>query len=85
VEVSDDGAGFDAEVLAALKCKTDAMAAAGPGSEPPGSAIGGMGLVNLYSRLRLFYEGDFDFELGASPRGGALVAIGAPLGAGRAD
>jgi two-component system sensor histidine kinase YesM len=85
VEVGDDGVGFDAEVLSSLRRKTDTIAAERPGSESPGSAIGGMGLVNLYSRLRLFYEGDFNFELGVSPLGGALVAIGAPLGSGRAD
>lgn len=83
VEVSDGGRGFDPPVLEALRAKMAALGREGGSGE--GAAIGGMGLLNLYSRLSLFYEGDFDFELGSAPGGGALVAIGAAIGSGRED
>lgn len=77
IELRDDGRGFDPGLLESLRLKFT--------RPPEGSAIGGMGLVNLYSRFAIFYAGDFEFEIGASEGGGASVAIGARLGSGRAD
>jgi Predicted signal transduction protein with a C-terminal ATPase domain len=83
IELSDDGAGFAHATLAELEGKIAATGRSHACSG--GSSIGGMGLVNLYSRLMLYYGGDFDFELGDRPGGGALVALGAPLGSGKED
>jgi two-component system, sensor histidine kinase YesM len=82
IEVSDDGKGFEGAVLEGLRRKAAELTANPSGALYDGSALGGMGLANLFSRLALFYEGDFDFELENATGGGAFVAIGARRGSG---
>jgi Predicted signal transduction protein with a C-terminal ATPase domain len=81
VEVSDDGIGFAPDVLARLQGSIDGIRHGARSAE--GTEIGGMGLANLCSRLALFYGGDFDFEIGNSRTGGAIVSVGARLGSPR--
>lgn len=50
------------------------------GTDGAGLCFGGLGLVNTYSRLFLFYRGDFLWRIGNREEGGALVAVGGPLG-----
>lgn len=79
VEVSDNGCGFDTGVLEEIRQKTEefrTQAAGRNGSS--GLAIGGLGLLNTYVRLHLFFKGEFDWHIGNRPEGGARVVIGAP-------
>jgi two-component system, sensor histidine kinase YesM len=84
IEVADDGQGFAPGKLEELREKFRAieqgLAEAGARA---GLAIGGMGLVNTYGRLALFYGPGFLFSLDNGPDGGARVRIGAARGAGR--
>ncbi len=81
IEVIDNGQGFSAETLASLAERFRSIDAglARPDARQ-GFAIGGMGLVNTYARLALFYGPGFLFTLENAPEGGARVTIGAALG-----
>jgi sensor histidine kinase YesM len=71
--IEDDGPGFSPEFLAAFERK----AKESNGTYPERSLeINGMGLLNIYFRLRLFYHGESIFRLGNRPEGGASVVIG---------
>jgi two-component system sensor histidine kinase YesM len=79
-EMTDDGEGFAAERLDALNEQVrildrDLRA----GVEGPGLGIGGLGLLNTYSRLFLFYRGDLLWVVENREDGGARVAFGGPL------
>jgi two-component system sensor histidine kinase YesM len=82
IECSDNGQGFPPEKLAELQARFRAIDAglAEPGGRQ-GFAIGGMGLVNTYARLALFYGPGFLFRVENAPGGGARVKIGAARGA----
>lgn len=84
IEISDNGQGFPPEKLAGLQERFRAIDAglAEPGARQ-GLAIGGMGLVNTYARLAMFYGPGFLFRLENPPEGGARVKIGAARGMGR--
>lgn len=41
--------------------------------------IGGMGIINAYGRMMLFYEEDFVFEFGNNNPKGAYILVGAPV------
>jgi len=80
VEMTDDGDGFDSEALASLNGKIAALREnLIAGASHPGMGFGGLGLLNTYSRLYLFYKGDFVWELGNGADGGACITIGGPL------
>lgn len=80
VQIADDGEGFSADRLSELE---ERIAAADrnlrTGTDGAGLGIGGLGLVNTYSRLYLFYRGDFLWKIGNRDGGGALVSVGGPL------
>lgn len=44
-----------------------------------GLKIGGLGLINLYARLYLFYDGDVDWSIENRTDGGVRVTLGGPL------
>jgi two-component system sensor histidine kinase YesM len=83
LEVTDDGAGFQAERLAELRSRfsalDDELRGGSPASAGSGMEIGGLGLINTYTRLHLFYRGDFLWELDNPATGGARVVLGAAL------
>jgi two-component system sensor histidine kinase YesM len=82
IECSDNGQGFPPEKLVELQARFRTIDAGL--AEPErrhGFAIGGMGLVNTYGRLALFYGPGFLFQVENAPEGGAKVTIGAPRGA----
>ncbi|MFZ4617062.1 MAG: sensor histidine kinase [Rectinemataceae bacterium] len=79
-ELLDDGEGFQSGKLEELKELVRTIGQdlrAGTGDQ--GLALGGLGLINTYSRLFLFYHGDLLWEMGNRETGGAWVRIGGPL------
>jgi two-component system sensor histidine kinase YesM len=74
IDVTDNGAGFNEEQTDAIKRKTDEVE-----KDPSAlsAKIDGMGLVNIYSRLKLFYREDMLFRI--SPGSGGKVEIGGLL------
>jgi|GEM_PF-6927849 len=42
----------------------------------PESQIDGMGMINVYSRWKLFFQSDYIFEFGNKEDGGSFVTIG---------
>ena len=73
LRIHDDGPGFAPGRLAEL----EAQIAARLGSIPePTLAISGLGLLNISSRLRLFYGEEAVYRIGNEPEGGATVLIG---------
>jgi two-component system sensor histidine kinase YesM len=80
VELTDDGEGFDATQLADLNERIRvAQKELRAGTGGRGLGLGGLGLINTYSRLFLFYKGDIVWSLGNRGNGGARVVIGGPL------
>jgi len=77
IEVADNGEGFSQDVLNKLsddfKTVRDAIYNA---QYNAGREIGGLGLVNTYARMALFYNGEFKFDVGNTEGGGARVMIG---------
>lgn len=77
IEVCDNGPGFDAAALEELRARMARIGAqAALREEEPGMEIGGLGLLNTYIRLHLYYRGDFLWEMENLAAGGARIAIG---------
>ncbi len=77
IEIIDNGQGFDAEVLDNLKNRMACIKKEITGNEQNTCFnIGGMGLLNTYARMLLFFNGQFEFILGNNGAGGAKVTIG---------
>ena len=81
VEVRDNGPGFDRENLARFREQTEKIDRSG---ETPSLQVGGMGLLNVYIRLKLLYGNRMTFRMEDAPDGGAIVTIGGtyPSGSG---
>jgi two-component system, sensor histidine kinase YesM len=73
VSICDDGPGFDAEGLSELRRRIDERMRSIP---DPSLSISGMGLLNISTRLRIFYGDDAVYRVGNNPGGGAVVVIG---------
>jgi two-component system, sensor histidine kinase YesM len=73
VRVRDNGPGFEASRLTALREEIQRRMSLGP---DPSLQISGMGLLNIASRLRLFYGDEAVYRLGNNENGGASVVIG---------
>lgn len=80
ISIADRGRGFGADRLAQLRRDMDeidrSIAEDSPGQ---GFEIGGLGLLNTYARMVLFYDGDFAWSMENRPGGGAVVTIEAPI------
>jgi two-component system, sensor histidine kinase YesM len=80
VETTDDGEGFAPGRIEELNERLrNVERGLREGSEGQGLSLGGLGLVNTYSRLFLFYRGDVLWELSNRESGGARVLIGGPM------
>ncbi len=78
VTVSDNGGGFSEESRETLLkriCEIDETRLL------PSLELEGMGLLNLYTRLKLIYKTGYIFEFGNKPEGGACVRIGGGIDA----
>lgn len=86
MEISDNGQGFAPEVLTSLEEKMREMHdSLFDDKRRRGFHIGGMGLVNTYARLVLFYGDELSFAMENGPEGGALVRIGSRMQAGHGE
>lgn len=77
ISIRDNGDGFPAQTLSALRKKLAAVRQEmdGPGMAT-GMGFGGMGIVNTYARLHAFFQGREIFEI-ENGEAGATVTIGA--------
>lgn len=81
IEIMDNGKGFTKEALNELEKKMKIMRNQIIKGEPKtGLSIGGMGLINTFARLLLFYDNEFIFSLKNSASGGAQVIISSVIG-----
>lgn len=76
VTVKDNGQGFEEVNLKAIH---DRLLSINPNTDLPKLKLDGMGLLNIYIRLKLLYGDKTQFEVGNSPDGGAFVTIGGPI------
>ena len=73
ISVHDDGPGFPEDRLRELEARINVRMSSVPDSA---LSISGMGLLNISSRLRIFYGDDAVCRIGNDPAGGATVVIG---------
>ncbi|WP_027292167.1 cache domain-containing sensor histidine kinase [Robinsoniella sp. KNHs210] len=73
IKVTDNGSGFNPEKLEALE---NTLASIIPEKSLPELEIDGMGLINLYIRLKLAYRENAVFKIKNLPGGGTEVTIG---------
>jgi two-component system, sensor histidine kinase YesM len=73
IDVEDNGSGFDPEKLDIINNKINEISKTGL---LPSLEIEGMGLLNIYIRLKLTYNGDTIFKIMKNKFGGATVSIG---------
>lgn len=86
IEIIDNGEGFSLETLTKIQTEMknikDKLLLHENNAE---FSIGGMGLLNTYARLILFFNEQFIFDLGNLTNYGAYVKIGAKLKLGEED
>lgn len=79
-KICDNGSGFSEEALSSFRSR---IAQIDPDRENPILSINGMGLVNIYLRMKLYYKDNFSFEIENQTDGafitGAAVTIGGTL------
>jgi two-component system sensor histidine kinase YesM len=81
IEINDNGEGFKTDIISELTEKMKQTRKKLLTSENiSGFAIGGMGLINTYARLALFYGEDFVFKVENKNIEGAKVTIGSKIG-----
>lgn len=76
VQVSDDGCGFEPEALDKVSRALEAVSRSLPGAPPSAAmSLGGMGLINTYSRLRMHHQHRIRMAVANLAEGGACVEI----------
>lgn len=70
--IRDNGDGFAPHRLARIR---ERLAATNPSERKPDLHIGGMGLLNIYIRLKLLFGSRASFDVGNAAEGGAQVTI----------
>ena len=73
IGISDNGPGFDESRLAELRRTIETRMKSAP---DPALSISGMGLLNISTRLRIFYGDEAVYRVENDPEGGATVTIG---------
>ena len=76
IEVIDNGPGFNSEKLKLINQKIRDIDQNGL---LPSLEIEGMGLLNIYIRLKLVYNKEMIFEITENPLGGTIIIIGGSL------
>lgn len=76
IVVSDNGPGFEPNTLSRIEEKIHEIQAT---QKIPSLQIKGMGLVNIYVRLRYYYPSSMTFNISNHSKGGAQITIGGAL------
>jgi two-component system, sensor histidine kinase YesM len=76
INVEDNGNGFDKEKLEAINEKIREIDRKGL---LPSLELEGMGLLNIYIRLKLIYKNQMFFSIAENPFGGTIVTIGGDI------
>lgn len=76
ISVIDNGLGFDSQKLEYINNKIDEIEKTGLF---PNLEVDGMGLLNVYIRLKLTYKSRFLFKIEQEPKGGTMVIIGGDI------
>lgn len=76
INVEDNGDGFSKEKLDTINAKIQEINKIGL---LPSLELEGMGLLNIYIRLRLTYKNQMIFNIAENPSGGAIVTIGGDI------
>jgi two-component system, sensor histidine kinase YesM len=80
LDVIDNGSGFDEEALSELRQRMEKFEKEIHSYESfKGLKIGGMGLVNTYARMSIFYDRNFVFEMKNNTEGGACISLGGTI------
>jgi two-component system, sensor histidine kinase YesM len=77
IQVQDNGPGFSTEKLDHFNQKIQEIEHSGL---LPSLELEGMGLLNIYMRLKLLYKTQMIFQISNYPSGGAIVTIGGSTG-----
>lgn len=78
IEIHDNGIGFSEEYLEEFYRKAEAFSFSQMRNTLEDSTVEGMGIWNIYMRMMICYENDFDFRL-YNDEEGAVVLIGGML------
>lgn len=78
LQVADNGSGISPEAQEELHRKIDEFLL-NPSDSMESLKLGGMGLINTVTRLRLKYKDKISFEISNQPQGGTVVTIGGML------
>ncbi|MGE5613821.1 MAG: sensor histidine kinase [Bacillota bacterium] len=76
VSVEDDGTGFDPERLKTINERIEEIERSGL---LPSLELEGMGLLNIFMRLKLSYRDKMIFQVGNNINGGAVVIVGGSI------
>ncbi|MBI9108162.1 MAG: histidine kinase [Spirochaetales bacterium] len=80
LSIEDSGPGFSDEALEniqhSMRCCTNDV------NKQLALHIEGLGIINIYSRLIIFFKEDLDFDILTAEAGGARIVIGGKLGEG---
>ncbi|NOU77028.1 HAMP domain-containing protein [Paenibacillus sp. LMG 31458] len=80
IEIKDNGRGFGAGAIRQIKHKMEEDRYLLQSGDYFDKSKGGIGMINTFMRLRLFYKGNETIEFYNSDQGGAIVVIGGPIG-----
>jgi two-component system, sensor histidine kinase YesM len=80
IAIKDNGRGFGAEAIRQLKHKMDEDRYLLQTGDFLDKSKGGIGMINTFMRLRIFYKGEETIEFYNSTQGGAIIVIGGPIG-----
>lgn len=80
LEVIDNGTGFPENILQELRERMGGLKKSILSGKAAGLEIGGLGIINAYGRLALYYADQFCFQMDNLAEGGAKITIGSVLG-----
>lgn len=81
VDITDNGCGFSESSISDFYTKISSLNGSDTGKEFTKLEIGGLGLVNIYFRMKYYYSNDMIFKLSNASNGGANIRIGGKINA----
>jgi len=86
IKVSDNGIGFDPDLLNKLSADMEQYSKdLEAGNETSGLKIGGMGIINIYARLRLVFKDHMKFSIISTADTGSKIVIEIPMNSDRKE